>query len=104
MLTCAGHGDDCPVEGLREGVEHCVRFILLQGISEASKDEHAHADRHGEEEELPGGELVKGHLLPVAVPQGRTKGLQASDVPGQLEDSQDAQNTENLRGFGDVLD
>ena len=40
----------------------------------------------------------------MAVPQGRTKGLQASDVPGQLEDSQDAQNTENLRGFGDVLD
>ena len=40
----------------------------------------------------------------MAVPQGRAKGLQASDVPGQLEDSQDSQNTENLGRLGDVLE
>ena len=40
----------------------------------------------------------------MAVPQGRPQGLQASDVSRQLEDPQDAQDTENLGGFGDVLD
>ena len=49
-VTCAGHGDDGPVQGLGQGVEHCARLILLQGVGQAREDQHAHADRHAQQQ------------------------------------------------------
>ena len=46
--TCAGHGDDCPVECLRQGVEHGVGLILLQGVTQAGEYQHSHRDCHGQ--------------------------------------------------------
>ena len=54
-LTRAGHGDDGPVEGLGQGVELGVRLVLLEGVGQARKDQHPHADCHGEQQQLPGG-------------------------------------------------
>ena len=31
-VSSASHGDDGPVEGLGQGVEHCVGLILLEGV------------------------------------------------------------------------
>ena len=53
-VSGAGHGDDGPVQGLWQGVEHRVGLILLQSISQASEDQHAHADRHTQQQQLPG--------------------------------------------------
>ena len=52
-LTCAGHGYDGPVQGLWEGVEHGVGLVLLQGVPQPSEDEHPHADRHRQQQQLP---------------------------------------------------
>ena len=38
IYTCAGHGDDGPVQGLRQGVEHRPWLVLLQGVGQASED------------------------------------------------------------------
>ena len=54
-LTGAGHGDDGPVQGLGQSVELGVRLILLEGVGQARKDQHAHADCHGEQQQLPEG-------------------------------------------------
>ena len=40
----------------------------------------------------------------MAVPEGSTKCLQAGDVAGELEDSENAENSEDLGGLGDVLE
>ena len=88
----AGHGDDGPVQGLGQRVEHRVRLVLLQGVAQPSEYQHAHADRHTEEQQLP-----------VAVPQGRPQGLETSDMSRQLEYPQDPQNSEYLRGLGDIF-
>ena len=48
----AGHGDDGPVQGLGQRVEHRVRLVLLQGVGQAGHDQHAHRDRHGEEQQF----------------------------------------------------
>ena len=53
-LTGAGHGDDGPVQGLGQSVEHRVRLILLERVGQASEYQHPHADRHGEQQQLPG--------------------------------------------------
>ena len=53
-LTCAGHGDDGPVEGLGQGVEGGAGLILLQGVGQASEYEHPHADSHGQQQQLSG--------------------------------------------------
>ena len=45
-VASAGHGDDGPVQGLWQGVEHGVGLVLLQSIPEPSKYQHAHADSH----------------------------------------------------------
>ena len=47
-LTCAGHGDDGPVEGLGQRVERRVRLVLLQGVGQACEYQHPHADSHTE--------------------------------------------------------
>ena len=44
----AGHGDDGPVQGLGQRVEHCVRLVLLQGVAEPGEYQHSHADSHTE--------------------------------------------------------
>ena len=44
----AGHGDDGPVEGLGQSVEHRVLLVLLQGVAQASEDQHPHADCHAQ--------------------------------------------------------
>ena len=49
-IASAGHGDDRPVQRLGQGVEHCVRLVLLQGIAQASEDQHAHAHRHAQQQ------------------------------------------------------
>ena len=51
-VPSAGHGDDRPVEGLGQSVEGGVGFILLQSVGQASEDQHAHADCHGQQEQL----------------------------------------------------
>ena len=38
----AGHGDDGPVQGLGQRVEHRVRLVLLQSVAQASEYQHAH--------------------------------------------------------------
>ena len=40
----------------------------------------------------------------MTVPEGSTKCLQAGDVAGELEDSENAENSEDLGGLGDVLE
>ena len=57
-LTCTGHGDDGPVQGLGQCVEHRVRLVLLQGVGQACEYQHPHADSHGEEEQLSGTEFL----------------------------------------------
>ena len=42
-IAGAGHGDDGPVQGLGQSVEHCVRLILLQSVAQASEYQHPHA-------------------------------------------------------------
>ena len=52
--TCAGHGDDGPVEGLGQGVEGGAGLILLQGVGQAREYQHPHADSHGQQQQLSG--------------------------------------------------
>ena len=52
--TCAGHGDDGPVQGLGQGVEHRAGLVLLQGVGQAREDQHPHAHRHAQQQQLPG--------------------------------------------------
>ena len=33
-------------------VEHCARLILLQGVTQAGKDQHPHAHRHRQQQKL----------------------------------------------------
>ena len=40
----------------------------------------------------------------MAVSEGGAKRLQSSDVSGELEDPEDAENSEDLGGLGDVLE
>ena len=47
-VTCAGHGDDGPVQGLGQGVEHCAGLVLLQGVGQAREDQHPHAHCHAQ--------------------------------------------------------
>ena len=42
-VTCAGHGDDGPVQCLGQRVELSFVFVLLQCVSQASKYQHPHA-------------------------------------------------------------
>jgi hypothetical protein len=55
ILTCAGHSDDGPVEGLWQGVELGVRLVLLKGVAQPREDEHAHAHGHAQQQQLPAG-------------------------------------------------
>ena len=48
--TCAGHGDDGPVQGLGQSVEHRPWLVLLQGVGQASENQHPHAYCHGEKQ------------------------------------------------------
>ena len=91
-VTCAGHGDDGPVQGLGQRVEHRVRLVLLQGVAQPGEYQHPHADRHTEQQQLP-----------VAVPQCGPQGLQSSDMSRQLEYPQDPQYSEYLRSLGDIF-
>ena len=56
MLTCAGHGDDGPVESLGQCVEHGVGLVLLQGVTQPGKDQHPHAHRHAQQQKFPASE------------------------------------------------
>ena len=47
-VTCAGHGDNGPVKGLGQSVEHCPRLILLQSIGQPREDQHPHAHSHAQ--------------------------------------------------------
>ena len=38
---------------LGQGVEHGAGLVLLQRVGQTSEDEHAHADRHREQQQLP---------------------------------------------------
>ena len=40
----------------------------------------------------------------MAVPEGGAQGLETSDMSGQLEDSEDSENSEDLCSLGNVLD
>ena len=45
QVTCAGHGDDSPVEGLGQRVELSVWLVFLQGVAQTSEYQHAHTDQ-----------------------------------------------------------
>ena len=47
-IAGAGHGDDGPVQGLGQRVERRVLLVLLQGVAQASEDQHPHADCHAQ--------------------------------------------------------
>ena len=106
-VTCAGHGDDGPVEGLGQRVEHRVRLVLLQGVAQPREYQHAHADRHAEEQQLSASDMLNmascHTMSPVTVPQCGPQGLQTSDVSRQLENPEDPENSEYLGSLGDVL-
>ena len=113
LRTGAGHGDDGPVEGLGQGVEGGVGLVLLQRVRQTREYEHAHADRHREQQQLPSQILVltqKGAWAPssgrekmlsppVAIAQREAECLEPGNVPRQLEYSQDSQYAENLCRF-----
>ena len=52
-IAGAGHGDDGPVQGLGQRVERRVLLVLLQGVAQASEDQHPHADCHAQKQQLP---------------------------------------------------
>ena len=43
VVTCAGHGDDGPVQSLGQRVELRLVFVLLQRIGKSREDQHPHA-------------------------------------------------------------
>ena len=42
-VTCAGHGDDGPVQCLGQSVEVRLVLVLLQSVGQASEYQHPHA-------------------------------------------------------------
>ena len=38
LFTCAGHGNDGPIEGLWKCVEHGVGLVLLKRVAQARED------------------------------------------------------------------
>ena len=108
-LTCACHGYDGPVQGLGEGVEHGVGLVLLQGVPQPREDEHPHADRHRQQQQLPdiddddGKDDYDVPGLPVAVSQCCPQCLEARDVAGKFENSENSENSEDLRCLGDIF-
>ena len=92
QVTCAGHGDDGPVECLGQSVELSLVLVLLQSVGQPSHDQHTHTDSHCKKEEFS-----------LTIAESVAQGLKARDVTRQLEDPQDPQNSEDLRCLGDVL-
>ncbi len=78
---------DCICPYLRHRDELGLVDVPLRDVGEAGEDEHAHDDHEHEEAELL-----------VAVLQREAQGLQARDVAGELEYSQDSHDTEDLYG------
>ena len=58
LITCAGHGNDGPIEGLRESVEHGVGLVLLKRVAQAREDQHTHAHSHAQEKKFPGRRIM----------------------------------------------
>ena len=54
LFTCAGHGNDGPIEGLWKCVEHGVGLVLLKRVAQAREDQHAHAHSHAQKKKFPG--------------------------------------------------
>ena len=51
---------------LGQGVEHGVLLVLLQRVAQAREYQHAHADRHREQQQLPASSHVMscyGHVM-----------------------------------------
>ena len=116
LLTCAGHGDDGPVEGLGQCVEHGVGLVLLQGVPQPGKDQHPHAHRHCQQQKLSVCEISTERqedlhstgfpqlFTPVAVLQSGAQGLKTSNVSGELENPQDPEDAKDLGRLGEMVE
>ena len=87
-----GHGDGGPPEGGWNACEMSITDFSLREVAEAGEDEDAHGHEHEEEPELL-----------VAVTDGEAQTLEASRVPGELQDPQNSHDSEDLDHTLDVL-